>query len=88
MPRNMQSDIVALKIIALTQHSQIMKGRHIMFIIYKLSNFSQAVYFFQTTISATEDKLLKGEGEVTQLRANLRQYEALVEEYRSQVSTM
>ena len=42
--------------------------------------------YLQTSLATIEDKLVQSESEVTHLRANLRQYEALVEEYRSQVS--
>ena len=33
-----------------------------------------------------EDKLAQAEHDTSQLRSNLRQYETLVDEYRSQVS--
>jgi hypothetical protein len=40
---------------------------------------------YQTSLSLVEDKLVPAEAEITQLRSSLRQYENLVEEYRTQV---
>ena len=43
------------------------------------------MFFMQTSLLTIEDKLDQSEKEVTHLRSNVRQYETLVEEYRSQV---
>ena len=40
---------------------------------------------FQSSMGSVEDKLVSAEGEISQLRSNLRQYETLVDEYRGQV---
>ena len=42
-------------------------------------------WLFQTSLVAIEDKLSQADSEMAQLRASLRQYETLLDEYRVQV---